>query len=86
MVQMGVKEAMTNPTMNTASLLIKAGNPQPMAPAIKKSQCTVWKFHNFPITKILREINFGDFTSAKSAVFTNLEDLDFDFHGFFCNL
>ena len=27
---------------------------------------TVWKFHDFTITQILREINFGDSRSAKS--------------------
>ena len=26
---------------------------------------TVWKFHDFSITHILREINFGEFRSAK---------------------
>jgi len=40
---------------------------------------TVWKFHNFPITQILREINFWDSRSAKSAIFTHLEVLKFDF-------
>ena len=36
---------------------------------------TVWKFHNFSITQILREINFWDSMSAKSAIFTQLEAL-----------
>ena len=31
-------------------------------------QTTVWKFHKFSITHILREINFGDSKSAKSAI------------------
>ena len=30
---------------------------------------TVWKFHNFSVTHILREINFGEFRSSKNAVF-----------------
>ena len=30
---------------------------------------TVWKFHDFCITQILREINLEDFRSAKTAVF-----------------
>ena len=30
---------------------------------------TVWKFHDFSITQILHEINFGDSRSAKTAVF-----------------
>ena len=29
----------------------------------------VWKFHNFPATQILREINFGEFRSSKTAIF-----------------
>ena len=36
-------------------------------------QCYVksmWKFHDFSITQILREINFRDCRSAKSAIFT----------------
>ena len=31
---------------------------------------TVWKFHNFPITQILREINCGDSKSAELAIST----------------
>ena len=34
---------------------------------------TVWKFHDFSITQILREINFGDSPSAKSAILIHLE-------------
>ena len=30
----------------------------------KRSPSTVWKFHNFSITQILREITFGNFRSA----------------------
>ena len=33
--------------------------------------CTVWKFHNFSIRQILREINFWDSRSAKSAILTH---------------
>ena len=40
----------------------------------------MWKFHNFSITHILREINFEDSRSAKSAIFTDLEALNFDFY------
>ena len=36
----------------------------------------------FSITQILREINFGDSKSAKSAVLTYLEALDLDFYEF----
>ena len=42
----------------------------------------MWKFHDFSITQILREINFGDFKSAKSAILTHLEALKFDFNEF----
>ena len=40
------------------------------------STSTVWKFHDFSITQILREINFGDCTSYKSAI---LKALNFNF-------
>ena len=29
---------------------------------------TVWKFHNFPITQILRKINFGESRAYKTAI------------------
>ena len=38
----------------------------------------MWKFHDFSITQILREINFGDSRGAKSAISTHLEALNFD--------
>ena len=38
----------------------------------------MWKFHDFSITQILREINCGDSRSAKSAILTHLEALNFD--------
>ena len=41
--------------------------------------CTVWKFHDFSITQILREINFWGFRSAKSAILTHLEALNCNF-------
>ena len=44
-----------------------------------KTPFTEWKFHSFSIIHILREINFGDSRSAKSAIFTVLEALNFDF-------
>ena len=43
---------------------------------------TVWKFHDFSITQILREINFGDSRSAKSAILAYLDYLNFDFYQF----
>ena len=39
----------------------------------------MWEFHDFSITQILREIKFGDLKSSKSAIFTHLEALKFDF-------
>ena len=44
-------------------------------------QNTVWKFHDFSITQILREIKFGDSRSAKYAISTHLETLNFGFYG-----
>ena len=43
---------------------------------------TVWYFHDFSITQILREINVGDSKSAISANLTHLEALTFDFYDF----
>ena len=43
----------------------------------------MWKFHKISVIQILREINFGDYRSAKSAILTNLEALNFDFYGDF---
>ena len=40
---------------------------------------TVWKVHDFSITQILREINFGDSRSTISAVFLILEAVNVDF-------
>ena len=40
---------------------------------------TVWKFHDFSITQILRQINFGDSWSAKSAILPHLEALNYNF-------
>ena len=41
---------------------------------------TVWKFHDFCTIEILREINFEDSWSAKSAILTHLEALNFDYY------
>ena len=46
------------------------------------SPSTVWKFHSFSIAQILREINFGDSKSAKSAILTHLEALNCDAYEF----
>ena len=43
---------------------------------------TMWKFDYFSITQILREINLGDCRSAKSAVQTHSEDLNFGIYEF----
>ena len=43
---------------------------------------TLWKFQYFSITQILREINSENSSSAKSAILSHLEVLNFDFHVF----
>ena len=43
---------------------------------------TVWKFHDFSISQILREIKVEEYKSAKSAIWTHLEALNFYFYGF----
>ena len=43
---------------------------------------TVWKFPNFSTPQILREIDFWDPRSAKIAILTHLEALNFDFYEF----
>ena len=45
-------------------------------------QNTVWKFREFSISQILREINFGDSRSAKFAISTHLQALNFDLYDF----
>ena len=42
----------------------------------------MWIFQDFSITDILREINFKDSRSAKSAILTHLEALNFDLYEF----
>ena len=46
---------------------------------VKKPQ---WKFHDFSITQILGLINSGDSRSAKSAILTHLEALNFNSKNF----
>ena len=43
---------------------------------------TVWKFHTFAITQILREINLWNSRGAKSAILIHLEAQEFDFYEF----
>ena len=43
---------------------------------------TVWKFHDFSVIQILREINFGDSRSAKSAILKLSEALNLTFYEF----
>ena len=43
---------------------------------------TVWIFQDFSVTQIFREINFGDSTSAKYPILTDLEVFNFDFDEF----
>ena len=42
----------------------------------------MWKFQDFSVTQILREINFWDSKNAKLAILTHLEALNFDFQEF----
>ena len=63
---------------NFAATLAKRPAAASLAPRL--NQLTVWKFHDFSITQILREINFGDSRSAKYAILTYLEALNFGFY------
>ena len=38
---------------------------------------TVWKFHDFSVIQILREINFGESRSSKTAIFVISGALNF---------
>ena len=40
---------------------------------------TVWKFHNFCITQIFREIIFRNFGGPKTAILTHSEAMNLDF-------
>ena len=42
----------------------------------------MWKFQDFAITQIFREINFWDSKNAKLAILTHLEALNFDVYAF----
>ena len=42
-----------------------------------QSLSTVWKFQDFSVTQILREINYGESRSSKTAVFAILGVLNF---------
>ena len=47
-------------------------------PNLSGSDFTVWKFHDFTVTQILREINFAESRSAKTAIFTIFGALNSD--------
>ena len=40
---------------------------------------TEWKFQDFSVTKILREIDFGYYRGYKTALLRNLKAMNFDF-------
>ena len=40
----------------------------------------MWKFQNFSVTQILREIKFGGDRASKSAILTNLGARNFNFY------
>ena len=44
--------------------------------SVANSLC-VWKFREFSVTQILREINFGECRSSTNAIFAILWDLNF---------
>ena len=54
----------------------------PLLPEMVMLRSTVWKFQDFSVTQILREINFWDSKNAKLAILTHLEALNFDFQEF----
>ena len=39
----------------------------PKSPSRSRFEITVWKFQDFSVTQILREINFGECRSSKTA-------------------
>ena len=43
-------------------------NAQKYRPGQPNWECTMWKFQNFSVTQILREINFGHFEAPKTAI------------------
>ena len=43
----------------------------------------MWKFHNFSITQILREINFGGCSSSKTADLSNFRGSKIEYFGKF---
>ena len=43
----------------------------------RSSRGTVWKFHDFLITQILREINLGESGSSKTTIFAIFGALNF---------
>ena len=50
---------------------------------LTERQNTVWTIQKFPYIQILREINFRESRSSKTAILTLFEDLNFDFEDFF---
>ena len=44
---------------------------------MKVIYCTVWKLQNFSVTEFLREINFWDCRSSKTAILTNFKCPEF---------
>ena len=42
----------------------------------------MWKFQDFSVAQIFREINFKDFSNPKTDISTHLEDLSLYFYEF----
>ena len=62
-----------------ASICLQCCNTKPLS---LSSNSTVWKFQDFTITQILREINFEDSWRAKSVISPHLEVLKSDYYDF----
>jgi len=43
----------------------------------------MWRFQIFSVSKILREINFGELKSSKTAIFCNFKGSEFSLFGTF---
>ena len=46
---------------------------------VANHRSTLWKFHDFSIAQILREIDYENSSGAKSAILKRLEAMNFDF-------
>ena len=68
---------------NLSGLVLLTDDAKVILIKVSYQVSTVWKFHNFSTTQILRELNFLDSRSAKYAILKHLEALNFDFNDFY---